>query len=120
MSYGMKPYGNGNGTSGIVGYFIDPDDAFMDIEYANGGVYTYQKQNVGELNFLNMKVLALTGQGLNGFINKHVRTNRNRYPKASVNASVDTPLTINITTTKRRASAILTALTAFDVSFRVY
>ena len=31
----MKPYGNYNGNSGIVGYAIDEYDTCMDIEYAS-------------------------------------------------------------------------------------
>ena len=67
----MKNYGNGNGNSGIVAYEIGED--YIDIEFRNGGIYRYRKAVIGGLNFLNMKVAAIIGSGLNGFINKFVR-----------------------------------------------
>ena len=73
MTFEMKPYGDYNGTSGITGFAIDTDDTYMEIEYASGGVYTYMKANVGEVNFAVMKALAIAGSGLNSYINKNVR-----------------------------------------------
>ena len=69
----MKPYGDLNNNSGIIGYAIDDYDTCMDIEFANGGIYTYRRSNVGEANFAVMKALAIAGSGLNAFINKNVR-----------------------------------------------
>lgn len=116
MSLGMNPYGNGNGTSGISGYYIDPDDNFIEIEYANGGVYTYQKRNVGELNFLKMKVLAMEGEGLNAFINKHVRNRNVNRPTTPVNE----PVILRIITSAKEAGEIMAAIAPkFDVKITV-
>ena len=121
MTFEMTPYGDANRTSGIVGYDIDPDDNYIEIEFANGGVYTYQKRNVGEFNFLKMKVLAMEGAGLNAFINKNVRNRAfNRSTEAVTTAPVNAPVVINITTTAKEASEIVTALmTDFDVKFTI-
>ena len=67
----MREYGKPNGKSGITAYEIGKD--YMDIQFRNGKVYRYKKDNVGDLNFLNMVTAALIGCGLNSFINKFVR-----------------------------------------------
>ena len=67
----MLKYNNGNGKSGITAYAIGND--YIDIKFRNGKVYRYRKDRIGELNFLNMKVSAILGSGLNTFINKFVR-----------------------------------------------
>ena len=115
MATSLTPYGNGNGNSGIIGYEIG--DGWMEIEYANGGIYTYTEANIGEVNFLKMKVLALEGSGLNAFINKEVRgRGRRRFTETA--PVKDT--TISITTTAKEAVAIVTELLKnFDVDVNI-
>ena len=67
----MTTYGNGNGNSGITGYTIGA--GYIDVEFANGGIYRYEEAVIGTLHFLNMKAAAIMGNGLNGFINRFVR-----------------------------------------------
>lgn len=111
----MQTYGDYNGTSGVTGYAIDPNDNFIKIEYTNGGVYTYRKKCVGEVNFRVMKALAEAGNGLNGYINKHVRNrafNREAKPVELV--------TISIMTTSAVAVELLSdVLTKVGVEFNV-
>ena len=113
----LIPYGNGNGNSGIIGYEIGDD--WMDIEYANGGIYTYSEKNVGEVNFLKMKVLAMEGSGLNAFLNKSVRVRGRRRYSAAVSAPVEYT-TLTITTTSKEAVRIATELLKnFNVKLEV-
>ena len=110
----LTPYGNGNGNSGIIGYEIGND--WMDIEYANGGIYTYTEKNVGEVNFLKMQVFAMQGSGLNAFINKEVRGRGRRREAAPVEYT-----TLTIRTTSKEAIAIATELLKrFNVEIKPY
>ena len=117
MRTSLTPYGNGNGNSGIIGYEIGDDS--IDVEFANGGVYTYSETNIGRLNFLNMQVLAMQGSGLNAFINKHVRGKYTSRTPEVVTAPVK-DVTLTITTTASEAVAIVTELlNKFDVDFKL-
>ena len=73
MTCKMRAYGDTNQTSGITGYAIDTDDNSIEIEFTSGGVYTYRKENVGEVEFAVIQALAIAGSGLNTYINKNVR-----------------------------------------------
>ena len=64
----MKAYKNLTGNSGIIGYRISENS--IDIQFVSGGVYTYTRENLGEVNFEVMKALAEAGAGLCGFISK--------------------------------------------------
>ena len=112
----MKAYGDYNGTSGIKGYFIDPADNYMEIEYASGRVYTYTKRNVGEVKFGVMKALAINGRGLNGYINEHVRgrgRKRGYEPEPEL-------VTVTLIAKKADVGAMVTELlNKFDVEFTV-
>lgn len=86
----MKAYKNLGGNSGIIGYQIFENS--IDIQFASGSVYTYTKQNLGEVNFEVMKALAEAGAGLCSFISK-IRNayaeQRNGKPTlADINAAV--------------------------------
>ena len=116
----MRNYGDYNGNSGITGYDFDElNDAFIDIEYSNGNVHRYFKSRVGEINYLNMKVAALQGRGLNGYINKHVRGKGVKlYPTAEPTAEELTMVTFRATDAK--AVALLTELlTKSGVKFTI-
>ena len=70
----MERYKNSGGKSNVVAYEIGPD--FVSICFADGGKYIYTNQSAGLANIEKMKQLALTGQGVNSFINRVVS---NRY-----------------------------------------
>ena len=114
MTYEMRPYGDNNGTSGITAFAIDPDDDFIEIQYTSGGTYTYKRENVGEVNFAVMKALAISGNGLNSYINEHVRGRGiRRFP-------VPVSRTFVITTNSPKEVEILSeVLTAIGVDFSV-
>lgn len=118
----MRTYGDHNGTSGITAFDFGTDcfgEEYIDIEYASGGVYTYLKKNVGEVNFLNMKVLALEGEGLNSFINKNVR-GRGTRQVAEVKPVPAELVTITLMTTSAVAVELLSeVLKKTDVNYKV-
>ena len=112
----METYGNGNGNSGIIGYEINGDS--ISIEWHNGDVSTYYKDEIGELNFLNMKVAAMQGFGLNAFINKNVRGMGHKLYKPDPEPVKDTILTIRTTSTEAVAIA-KELLKKFDVDVKL-
>jgi hypothetical protein len=67
----MKRYSDIDGDSGVVGYEIGDD--FIKVQFSTGAIYLYTYQSAGVANIEHMKVLAQNGEGLNSFINKHVR-----------------------------------------------
>jgi hypothetical protein len=70
----MTPYGNLNGSSGIMAYEIRARSIV--VEFRHGGKYLYDYDTPGETDIEEMKVLALEGSGLATYINRKVR---NRY-----------------------------------------
>lgn len=67
----MQPYLNSTGKSNIDAYEIGAD--FIRVSFANGTTYTYDYDSTGEDNVDEMKRLAESGSGLNGFINKFAK-----------------------------------------------
>lgn len=67
----MEKYGNKNGDSGISGFEIGSN--FILIEFSTGSIYEYTYQSAGTNNIEMMKNLAISGSGLNGFINTYVK-----------------------------------------------
>lgn len=67
----MERYANLGGDSGVVGYEIGND--FIRVQFSDGSVYLYTNASAGAENIEQMKRLARNGQGLNAFINRHVR-----------------------------------------------
>ncbi|MCX8522734.1 hypothetical protein OF897_02215 [Chryseobacterium formosus] len=67
----MEKYGNKNGDSGISGFEIGSN--YILIEFSTGSVYEYTYTSAGESNIEAMKRLAISGSGLNGFINTYVK-----------------------------------------------
>ena len=64
----MANYIDASGTSGITAYQSNSDS--ITIEYKNGSAYQYSDQTTGSVNVGHMKSLAMSGHGLNSFINK--------------------------------------------------
>jgi len=67
----MARYRNLGGDSGVVSYEIGDDS--IEVAFRDGSAYLYTKQSAGRHNIERMKALALGGQGLNAFINTHVK-----------------------------------------------
>ena len=68
----MERYIDLNFDSGVYGYEIGP--YFIEVWFVNGKrSYRYSYHKAGEENVENMKILARQGDGLNAYINNHVK-----------------------------------------------
>lgn len=67
----MTYYKNNSGHSGIESYEIG--QAYIIIKfYNNNKLYKYSYQKAGRIHVDTMKKLAVSGMGLNTYINEHV------------------------------------------------
>lgn len=69
----MERYTNLGGDSGVA--FFEIKESSILIEFKDGGTYLYDYMMPGEMHVEEMKKLARFGEGLNEYINKHVRKN---------------------------------------------
>lgn len=67
----MQRYGDIDRDSGVVAYEAGPD--FIRVRFSDGAIYLYTNFSAGTHRIENMKVLAAKGDGLNAYINDHVR-----------------------------------------------
>jgi len=68
----MKHYANLGGKSNVVSY--EYGDTYITIQFSSGRPYTYSYESAGMANVETMKQLADSGQGLNSFVMRNVRT----------------------------------------------
>lgn len=68
----MTPYANSK-DSGIRSYEIGSDH--ITIKFNDGGIYLYNNIKPGSSHVAQMKQLAVSGHGLNTYINQHIRDN---------------------------------------------
>ena len=66
----MRRY-RGGGDSGIEAFDIGP--GWISIRFHHGGTYLYNGTQPGKRDVLAMQQLAEAGEGLNTYINQHVR-----------------------------------------------
>lgn len=67
----MKNYADIGGDSGISQYETGAD--YIDVLFKDGSLYRYTAASAGPANLAQMKELALSGNGLNAFINRNVK-----------------------------------------------
>lgn len=67
----MVPYANRNGDSNVVAYEIG--ETWIRVQFSTESPYTYSYHKAGRIHVENMKKLALSGSGLNGYINLNCR-----------------------------------------------
>lgn len=67
----MQRYRDLDGDSGVTGYELGED--FIRVEFEGGSIYRYTIRSAGAMNIEAMKRLAIAGDGLNRFINLHVK-----------------------------------------------
>jgi hypothetical protein len=67
----MQPYKNLDGNSGVSDYQIGEDR--ITVRFTDGNEYLYTYTSAGSINIEKMKELAISGRGLNGFINTTVK-----------------------------------------------
>lgn len=67
----MERYRDIDNDSGIEAYEISYDS--IAVRFKRGGMYLYTYASAGATHIETMKRLALSGDGLNGYINSHVK-----------------------------------------------
>jgi hypothetical protein len=67
----MKTYRDIDGDSGVVAYEIGLE--FIRVQFSDGSIYEYTYASASQERIEEMKKLAEAGEGLNAFINQHVR-----------------------------------------------
>lgn len=67
----MEHYKDLDGDSGIIAYEIGNDS--IEVEFNGGATYLYNYGSAGREHIEKMKVLAVSGDGLNSYINKNVK-----------------------------------------------
>ncbi|HEY0104722.1 MAG TPA: hypothetical protein VGB91_01465 [Rhizomicrobium sp.] len=67
----MEYYLNRAGNSGVSGYELGADS--IRVQFRDNSIYLYNYQITGMANVEKMKRLAVSGQGLNSFINSYVK-----------------------------------------------
>ena len=72
----MERYADNNGDSGVAGFEIG-DDRIL-VQFSTGSIYEYTYASAGSGNIETMKSLAISGNGLNSFINTNVKKNYSR------------------------------------------
>lgn len=69
--FDMEIYKDLNGDSGVTAFEIGSD--FIIVRFSFNSEYLYNYASAGKENIEAMKKLAKTGDGLNSYINKHVK-----------------------------------------------
>ncbi|MFV8282723.1 hypothetical protein ACNKXS_14330 [Christiangramia marina] len=68
----MERYRNSGGDSGVNAYEIGGD--YIEVKFSNTSrTYTYSYSKAGRNHVEEMKNLAKSGSGLNGYINRYVK-----------------------------------------------
>lgn len=67
----MERYRNLSGDSNVANYEIGID--YIKVEFKDGSLYLYNHSSTGKPDIDQMKKLALSGEGLNSFINTKVK-----------------------------------------------
>lgn len=67
----MERYRNASGGSGVSAYEIGSD--YIRVRFSTGSTYRYSYRKAGQRHVDNMKRLAVSGSGLNGYINSNVK-----------------------------------------------
>lgn len=67
----MQRYRDVDGDSGVAAYQVGGD--FIRVQFTDGAVYVYTNGSAGATHIARMKILAASGDGLNAYINRHVR-----------------------------------------------
>jgi hypothetical protein len=67
----MQLYRDVDGDSAVVAFEEGPD--FLRVQFDDGGVYLYTMASAGAMHLDRVKQLARSGEGLNAYINRHLR-----------------------------------------------
>jgi hypothetical protein len=67
----MEPYKDIGGDSGISAFELGRGT--ITIRFSDGGIYLYDGNRPGAAHVARMQALAVAGNGLNTYVNRHVR-----------------------------------------------
>lgn len=67
----LQPYGNRHGGSGVRAWAITGDT--LSVEFVDGAVYDYRRQDIGSRLFTAACAAARAGRGLSSCISRHLR-----------------------------------------------
>lgn len=67
----LAPYGNRHGGSGVRAWAIVGDT--LSVEFVDGAVYDYRRQDIGARLFTAACAAARAGRGLSSCISRHLR-----------------------------------------------
>jgi hypothetical protein len=70
-AFRLQPYGNRHGGSGVRAWAITGDT--LSVEFVDGAVYDYRRQDVGLRLFTAACAAARAGRGLSSCISRHLR-----------------------------------------------
>ena len=70
-AYRLQPYGNRHGGSGVRAWAIHGDT--LSVEFVDGAVYDYRRQDIGPRLFTAACAAARAGRGLSSCISRHLR-----------------------------------------------
>ncbi|MCD9127082.1 hypothetical protein [Luteimonas fraxinea] len=70
-AFRLQPYGNRHGGSGVRAWAITGDT--LSVEFVDGAVYDYRRQDVGLRLFAAACAAARAGRGLSSCISRHLR-----------------------------------------------
>lgn len=72
----MERYSDLDRDSGVAAYESGSD--YIRVQFSDGTIYLYTYRSAGHRHIEEMKVLAKRGDGLNAYINDHVRKSYER------------------------------------------
>ena len=72
----MQRYIDRDNDSGILAYETGP--GWIHVQFKDGSVYEYTEVSAGRAQLATMQRLAMSGDGLNRFINLHVKKGYSR------------------------------------------
>ena len=67
----MEPYKNLNHDSNVTAFEIGSDR--INVRFIDHKEYLYTNESAGAIKIEQMKVLAISGSGLNSYINRHAK-----------------------------------------------
>jgi len=67
----MERYADRGGDSGVVAFAVG--DATITVRFSDGSEYVYSRDKIGATHFNNVISRARSGDGLNAYINRHVK-----------------------------------------------
>lgn len=72
----MQRYIDRDNDSGVAAYDVGP--GWIHVQFKDGAIYEYTDASAGAAAISTMQALAASGDGLNAYINRHVKKGYSR------------------------------------------